>query len=84
MVDEFAKDARLKVPMRQQLGFSSKSAKQKAAELLEDALHNDFPALKASIDKLETKWKEDHGSVSLRSRYSAGKEVLAERHHWRE
>jgi hypothetical protein len=43
---------------------STKSAKTKAIEVLENSVHGDFSELKASVNNLEEKWKESHGPVS--------------------
>ncbi|KAI0809846.1 hypothetical protein GGR55DRAFT_689098 [Xylaria sp. FL0064] len=60
-IGRFSEDA--KPSMLQRMGISSsKSSKTKATELLEDVVHGDFTEIKASVNNLETTWKESHGS----------------------
>lgn len=64
IVEKFNEDA--KPTMRQRMGLSSsKSAKAKATEVLENSVHGDFNELKASVDNLEQAWKDNHGRVSI-------------------
>jgi phage gp29-like protein len=39
--------------------------RKKAIEVLEDTVPGDFNDLKATINDIEEKWKENHGTVSL-------------------
>ncbi|RYC65181.1 hypothetical protein CHU98_g1062 [Xylaria longipes] len=61
MVNEFNDNA--KPSVLQLVGISPRSAKTKATEVLGDAVH-DFHELKASVEKLEKNWKENHGPAA--------------------
>ncbi|KAI8947805.1 hypothetical protein F4801DRAFT_559346 [Xylaria longipes] len=67
MVNEFNDNA--KPSVLQLVGISPRSAKTKATEVLGDAVH-DFHELKASVEKLEKNWKENHGPI-----YNAFKKI---------
>ncbi|KAJ4292783.1 hypothetical protein N0V90_009446 [Kalmusia sp. IMI 367209] len=62
MVDKFDEDA--KPSTWQQLGLSHKSRKAKAAEVLRTSMDGDISELKASVNSLETEWKEKHGQAA--------------------
>lgn len=65
VVNKFSEDAK---PTRlERIGFKGKSSKTKAGELLAKSAEGDFNDLKASVDNLEEKWKENHGPVSINS-----------------
>lgn len=64
MVDKFVEEE--KPSMLQRMGIPYKSTKQKAREVLKDIVERDVSELKASIDKLEEKWKENNGPVRLK------------------
>ncbi|KAF2967369.1 hypothetical protein GQX73_g6225 [Xylaria multiplex] len=62
IINKFNEDA--KPSMLQRMGISSsKPAKTRAIEVLENSTHGDFNELKASVDNLEKKWKESHGLI---------------------
>ncbi|KAI0537931.1 hypothetical protein GGR58DRAFT_469946 [Xylaria digitata] len=62
VIDKFNEDA--KPSMLQRIGISSsKPAKTRALEVLENSTHGDLNELKASVDNLERKWKESHGPI---------------------
>lgn len=67
-VDEFNENA--KPTTLQRMGFSGKSTKEKAVEVLAGAANGDLEDLKASIDNLDETWKGRHGRVSLTSHCS--------------
>jgi hypothetical protein len=45
------------------LASSSKSAKTKAVEVLEQSVLADFNQLKEAVENLEKSWKENNGAV---------------------
>jgi hypothetical protein len=61
-INKFNEDS--KPSALQRMGISIKSTKAKAIEVLEGSVQSDFNELKASVDKLEEKWKENHGPAS--------------------
>lgn len=63
MVEQFEKDA--KTSTWQQLGFSHKSRKGKVAEMFRKSMDGGISDLKASVDNLETEWKDNHGLVRM-------------------
>jgi hypothetical protein len=62
VIDKFKEDVTLTI--RQRLGISSKSAKTKTVELLEESVQTNYNELKEAVDELETGWKENNGAVS--------------------
>jgi len=61
-INKFNEDS--KPAALQRIGISIKSTKAKAIEVLEGSVQSDFNELKASVDNLEEKWKENHGPAS--------------------
>lgn len=64
-VNEFNENA--KPSTLQRMGFSAKSTREKAIEVLAGAANGNLEDLKASVDNLDEAWKQRHGRVSRES-----------------
>ena len=62
MVKKFVEED--KPSFLERFGLPHKSARQKAKEMLRDIAESDVKELKASVENLEDRWKENNGPVS--------------------
>lgn len=63
MVDKCTEDA-AKPSTLDRMGLPFKSPKKRVVDVLQSSVQGSLTELRGSVDKLEEKWKENHGPVS--------------------